>query len=148
MRRLAHTRALPPPLVSLHYYIHDPITSYHLAPRNLERRPRVSRAAAVFDIIPKHLATYCKHPMYMRADQRDHFCTRQRSRVTDPVVMPQPVHLFPDQWGQPIHCRHHISPVKYSPGVHREYPPRSALHAASHSGVFASGNSHLLYTAS
>ena len=90
MRRLAHARIVPSPLVSLHYYIHDPITSYHPAPRNLERRPQISRAATIFDIIPQHLATHCKHPMDMRTDQRDHFCTRQCGRVTDLVVMPQP----------------------------------------------------------
>ena len=143
MRRLAHARILPSPSVSLYYYTPDPITSYHPAPRNLERRPRVSRAAAIFDIIPQHLATHCKHPMDMRADQRDHFCTRQCGRVTDPVVMPQPA--------RPVEIANSLPPP-YLPGqiqgVHREYPPRPALHAASHSGVLVLRNSRLLYTAS
>ena len=115
MHRLAHA---PGPsvtsLVSLHYCTHDPITSYHHTPRNLEQRPEVSRAAAIFDVILKRLAMYCKHPMYMRANQRNHFRPWQRGRVPDLVVLPQSVHPFPDpEWRQLIHCRHYIPPVKY-----------------------------------
>ena len=119
---LAHARVLPSPQVSLHYYTHDPITSHHHTPRNLEQRPGVSRAAAIFDVILKRLAMYCKHPMYMRANQRNHFRPWLRGRVPDLVVLPQSVHPFPDQWRQPIHCRHYIPPVKYREfiaGTHR-----------------------------
>ena len=89
MRRLArHARILPSPLVSPYYYnIHNPTPSYHPAPGNLERRHRVSRAAPIFDIIPQHLATHRKHPIDMRTNQRDHFCTRQCGRVPDLVVL-------------------------------------------------------------
>ena len=146
MRRLAHARVLPSPLVSPHYYIHDPITSYHPAPRNLERRPQISRAATIFDIIPQHLATHCKHPTDMRTDQRDHFCTRQCGRVTVPCgnastgpSIPRPVEIASSL--PPPHLPGQIQ------GVNREYPPRPALHVASHSGVLVLGNSRLLYTA-
>ena len=75
-----------------------PAPSHHPAPRNLERRHRVSRAGPIFDIIPQHLATHRKHPTDMRTNQRDHFRTRQCGRVPDLVVLPQPIHPFPYQW--------------------------------------------------
>ena len=86
-----------------------PTPSQPPAPRNLERRHRVSRAGPIFDIIPQLLATHRKHPISMRTNQRDHFRSWQCGRVPDLVVLSQPIHPFPYD----VFCSHTL-PISQS----------------------------------